>query len=119
MSDALFDMEPVVTVPTEKLSRDRARTLRQKAHAAQGIHPLTKQRVHPDPARSCGNCAFRKLINWRNRDYPKCTLGDAMPRANHSAASDCRAWWPACPDHEWGDPSLSPDAARWVPGGAM
>jgi hypothetical protein len=24
---------------------------------------------------------------------------------------------PTCGRIEWGDPSLSPDAARWVPGG--
>lgn len=37
------------------------------------------------------------------------------PRVSSGAATDVRAWWSACADHEWGDPGLSPDAARCVP----
>ncbi len=36
------------------------------------------------------------------------------PRVTHGAASDVRAWWPACADHTYGD-GISDDAARHVP----
>lgn len=101
---ALFDMAPVAlppTEPVEKISNDRRRTLRQKADVAKGIHPLTRRRVHPDASRTCGSCRFREVIGHHSRSYPKCTFGDpTMPRATHSAASDVRAWWPGCGDHE-------------------
>lgn len=115
---ALFDMEPIAlpdVEPVEKLSADRRRTLRQHADAAKGIHPLTRRRTHEDAARTCGNCRFRQLVRWHNRSYPKCAFGDGWPRATHSGASDVRAWWPGCGDHEWGDSKVSPDAARCVP----
>jgi len=73
--------------------------------------------VHDDTNRTCGNCRFREVFGRAKRGYPKCTYGgDTPPRATHSAASDVRAWWPACTDHEWGDNTVSADAARWVPG---
>jgi hypothetical protein len=52
----------------------------------------------------------------RRRTYAKCVIDEAKqyPRVSHGAGTDVRAWWPACKDHEWGDP-LSDDAARWVP----
>lgn len=105
MTDALhFDMGPV-TVPTadagEKLSADRLRTLRQKADVSNGVHPLTRRSINPDAARTCGSCRFRELLHGGSRSYPKCTFGDSrMPRATHSAASDVRAWWPGCGDHQ-------------------
>jgi hypothetical protein len=110
--DVLFDMEPavVITEPVEKLSAQRRLTLRQRADIANGRHPLTRRRIHEDPARTCGNCAFRqKLDRWH-----KCVYGD-FARVTHSVSSDVRAFWPACGDHEYGDPKVSPDAARWVP----
>ena len=62
---------------------------------------------------------------YHDRTYPKCwlpakaagadgSLREVYPRVTHSAASDVRAWWPACPDYSPGD-SLSPDAARSIP----
>lgn len=128
MTDALFDMEPtVVAEPVEKLSADRRRTLRQKTDIANGIHPLTRLRVHDDPARYCGNCVFRRAFDYHNRRYLKCVwtpptwsaeqVETAMPpRMSHSASTDVRNWWPGCRDHEYGDPRVSDDAARWVPG---
>lgn len=101
--------------PVEKLSADRRRTLRQRADIQRGRHPLTGSRLNPDPDATCGNCRFRIVYGHHNRSYPKCTYGDGMPRASHSAASDVRAWWPACRDHEYGDTRLSPDAARCKP----
>jgi hypothetical protein len=64
--------------------------------------------------RTCGNCRFRELLDYHGRAYPKCTV-DGELRIAHSTATDVRAWWPACIDHEWGDNGLSPDAARYVP----
>jgi hypothetical protein len=40
---------------------------------------------------------------------------EQLPRVAHSASSDVRAWWPGCSDHEFGDPAVSDDAARWTP----
>jgi hypothetical protein len=62
------------------------------------------------------------------RSWPKCYIDevnptDAMPnpqslRITNGAATDVRAWWPACTQHTYGDTAVSPDAARYVPGGA-
>jgi hypothetical protein len=110
--------------PVEKLSADRRRTLRQRADIGRGRHPLTGSRLHPDEDARCGNCRFRAVVPWHSRSYPKCFYEPAgwdvermkgWPRVTHSAASDVRAWWPGCTDHEWGDPKLSPDAARCRP----
>lgn len=108
-------------VPVEKpqLSPDRRRTLRQRTAAVNGTHPLAlvfgpSIRVHDDLGRSCGNCRFRVLHDYHNRSYPKCVVGDGA-RVSHSTATDVRAWWPACTDHEWGGPNDWPDAARHVP----
>lgn len=137
----LFDATPYAVeppAPPAKLSPDRARTLRQTAALAAGRHPLQPiaghlLRLHPEaaphddrtaPGRRCGNCWHRHVLPWHNRTWPKCTYGVANPtdtadgshpRISHSAASDCRAWWPACTDHSYGDPGVSDDAARWVP----
>jgi hypothetical protein len=96
------------------LSADRRRTLRQRAAIARGSHPLMGPPLAADPAAKCGNCRFRELFRWHNRTYPKCTVDDGVHVA-HSAASDVRAWWPGCRKHEYGDPKLSPDAARSGP----
>jgi hypothetical protein len=117
----LFDVTPVaLPPPAEKLSPDRRRTLRQRHAVARGVHPLAlvfgpSVRVLDDPGRTCGDCRFRQLLAGGARHYSKCVFGDGA-RASRSAATDVRAWWPACTDHEWGDHTTdSPDAARWVP----
>jgi hypothetical protein len=127
---ALFPGFDVPTAPPidPGLSADRRRTLRQRAAVEAGRHPLTGGRLSDDPSAKCGNCRFRQLILHHDRTYPKCmwipTSTDARelesarwmpPRFSHSAASDVRAWWPGCSEHEWGDPKLSPDAARSGP----
>jgi hypothetical protein len=129
LTDVLFEMEPtvVVTEPVEKLSAGRRLTLRQKTDVERGIHPLTRQRIHEGADRKCGNCRFRVLFGYHNRTYPKCVWTGSLgadvvekygpPRVSHSQASDVRAWWPGCRDHEYGDTKVSEDAARWVPGG--
>jgi hypothetical protein len=143
---ALFDITPadrpgVPATPAAKLSADRRRTIRQAEMLAHGRHPLGGDkwhaylRLHPEaaphddrraPGRRCGNCWYRRVLEYNSRSYPKCLYGmenatDAdpnpglPPRVTHGAATDCRAWWPACLNHVYGDPALSDDAARHVP----
>lgn len=132
--DALFHVdEPTRAAPTADLSADRRRTLRQLDTLTRGLHPLglalTVGRylaLHVEaapyndrsaPGRRCGNCRFRRTLPHHNIAYPKCAFGSTdagAPRASHGSGTDVRAWWPACRDHEPGDPAL-PDAMRWVP----
>lgn len=103
------------------------------------LHPLASR--HRDASSpkadpfTCGSCYFREALGYHTRSYPKCMVpgpvrayrkqpgGDwrfetieGAPRATHSAASDVRAWWPACTDYSPGD-RISPDAARGIPEG--
>lgn len=142
MSETLFDgyEPPPAPEPEPTLSADQRRTKRQAEDIAAGIHPLTRQRIHPLASRyrdasapkrdpfTCGSCYFREVVTWRNRSYAKCIFPNPLAgadapasqiynRASHSAASDVRAWWPACRDYSPGD-SISPDAARSIPGSA-
>lgn len=119
MSDlALFDMEPpAAAAPAEKMSADRRRTLRQLALLDAGCHPLSAVtsrplRLHRDapppgdreaPGPRCGTCRFREQTTSNgNKSFPKCLRGwdgnpmHEPPYASHGAATDCRAWWPAC-----------------------
>jgi hypothetical protein len=127
--------EPPPVEPVEQLSADRRRTERQAANVAAGIHPLTRGPLHPLASRhrdssspksdpfTCGSCWFRTVVGYHKRSYAKCLFDprrgaddplDLYARVSHSAASDVRAWWPACPDYS---PSgrLSRDAARSIP----
>lgn len=125
MTESLFpDLIPLQLAPVERLSPDRRRTLRQARDIQAGRHPLTRERINPDPIAKCGNCRFRQLIDYHHRTYPKCVWSppgndspylDDLPFCSHSAGTDVRAWWPACKRHEYGDPKLSPDAARSGP----
>lgn len=127
---SLFDAAPYDTAaplgggPTQKISADRRRTLRQAAAIARGQHPLslviTGIRVHPDadPARTatkdntadrplrCGTCLHREHV----RSFPKCVIAaptypngnpahEHAPRFSHGGSTDVRSWWPACTDH--------------------
>ncbi|MEV4320970.1 hypothetical protein AB0J37_01925 [Microbispora rosea] len=114
---ALFDVDvppPAELAPKE--SEGVRRTKRQAALLAAGRHPLTvvltrPLRLHSEaapydnrqaPGRRCGNCTFRRTNGW---GYPKCAFGDGA-RASHSTATDVRAFWSACTDHQWkGEPS--------------
>lgn len=133
MTDGLFAMTPPPVAEPEKLSVDRARTVRQRRDISEFRHPLW--RVFPtwrhpetrglayerddekDRPHTCGSCRFRQVLDHHGRTYPKCVQGDTAPRATHSTSSDVRAWWPGCRDYEAGDGALSPDAARCIPGG--
>jgi len=81
---------PLEQVAEEVLSRDRRRTLQQKATIARGRHPLTGGMAFPGA--SCGTCPA--LVREEGR-YLKCSKG---PRSR-SAETDVRRWWPACLRH--------------------
>lgn len=113
MNETLFpELENVAVEPVENLSADRRRTLRQRQQVEAGIHPLTGLRTYPDLG-TCGDCRFRMVLDYHSRAYPKCTFDEA--RMTHGAGTDCRAWWPACGDHELGDNKVGPDAMRVRP----
>jgi hypothetical protein len=135
----LFDVTPIPAEPPPEESAGVRRTKRQAALLAGRRHPLSSPLgislwLHAEaapaddkdaPGRRCGNCRWRQSMRGGNRSYAKCFAPGLVsaetyercgpPRASHSEATDIRAWWPACKDHEYGDPALSPDAARCVP----
>lgn len=113
--DPLFGgYEPPPTTDDPELSADRRRTKRQLERVRDGRHPLTRGPLHrlasTDAAPGdetglpfrCGSCRFRRLERWHNRSFPKCVVFDGA-RMSHSAATDVRAWWPACRDYEADD----------------
>lgn len=134
----LFDGYEPPESPTldPSLSAGQRLTLRQAQDIATGVHPLTRGPLHPLASRernasapkadpfTCGSCWFRGGQHHHDYTYPKCyhpgnlsadeweTKGP--PRVTRGAASDVRAWWPACTDYSPGS-SLSPDAARSIP----
>ncbi len=109
---SLFDV-PVTLDDVSPLSAQRRRTARQLRTLQEGFHPLGLNTfmlpLHADaapandrhaPGLRCGTCLFRRV---NHRGYPKCGFGAnnrGMPRATHGAATDVRAWWPACRDYE-------------------
>lgn len=136
---ALFDIAPV---PAEAMPEESAtvrRTKRQAALLASRRHPLSSPLgqslwLHAEaapasdrdaPGRRCGNCLWRRVVHHHDRAYAKCFAPGLLsaeayerlgpPRLSHSEATDVRAWWPGCTDHTYGDPALSPDAARCIP----
>ena len=106
--------EPPEPEPVEQLSPDRRRTERQASLIAAGRHPQGSRVLHPDADRTrtakssktdpltCGTCVFRARGDgsW----FPKC-VHPSYGNTSHSAASDNRAWWPACTAHEMTIPS--------------
>ena len=125
------------------LSPDQRRTLRQREDIAAGRHPLTRGPLHPFAVGAiarpdnpkgqpftCGSCRFRELIRYHGKSWPKCLRDghygnhpdpanmylEEMTNVSHGAATDVRAWWPACVGYEPGDQAVSPDAARFIGG---
>ncbi|MEU8023739.1 hypothetical protein AB0B88_16140 [Micromonospora haikouensis] len=122
----LFDVDPQwqpaapATEPPAPLSAGRRLTLRQAATLDGGRHPLTRGPLHPDaapaddrraPGHRCGTCQHRRPVGGTARSYPKCWHGwsgrpeDTPPRYSGGPATDVRAWWPACRDHQPADPT--------------
>lgn len=117
--EPLFDGYDPPPVPDETgMSADQRRTRRQADAVAAGCHPLAlvfpdRVWMHPDADRTadrsdppnlplrCGSCIWRQSIQRANA-YPKCFAQDGA-RFSHSAATDVRAWWPACTEYSAGD----------------
>lgn len=118
MTEPLFDgyePDPDAIPPTrpDGMSAGQLRTVRQAAAIRRHVHPLAlvdpaivmhrdgntdATRDDPGPGPHCGDCHFRRLVGGHDRDYPKCTArGDKL--MTHGAATDVRAWWPACTHH--------------------
>jgi hypothetical protein len=101
--------ESAVPPPGETLSAGQRLTLRQHRDVSNGRHPLTGTPTHPELG-TCGTCRFRDQSNSQSgRTYPKCfweperAPGEmrprwGWPRITSGAATDVRAWWPACAD---------------------
>lgn len=142
MSDLELDLGPLpIPTPPDTRSPDRRRTDRQREAVENGVHPLAlvdpQVRIHPDADRTanrgdgrnlplrCGSCIHRINLGYHAGSYPKCTAPRGVgadeyeahsPRlVTHSAATDVRAWWPACTEYSPGDTAVSRDAARWIP----
>jgi hypothetical protein len=118
-ADALFPDGPYrVDPPPDARNADDTRTegeklrARQQARIAAGLHPLSMSgrylKLHPDAPHDaarddggtyprCGTCVHRVTVGVGARAFPKCNVGG---RDTASTASDVRAWWPACGDHE-------------------
>ena len=105
MTEPLFDATPYeVTRPDPlpaDLSADQRRTLRQRRDIEQGRHPLAGAPLHEqaptdvapgDRGRpfTCGTCSHRS--SGSRYRWPKCDIGPQ----SRGAATDVRAWWPAC-----------------------
>jgi hypothetical protein len=122
VTDPLFDVDrPAGETEPEKLSAGRRLTQRQRITIRTGLHPLSNvsagqlplhREASRDPdvdgGRRCGNCAHHQRATNRGTAsyYPKCHYPDPSnpdyyPRVTSGAASDCRAWWPGCRDHQW------------------
>jgi len=86
-------------------------------HRGVRIHPDAPRPTGPggdEPGPRCGGCVFRQSLGHHDRAYAKCAHGAVevartgypgrpyttteYPRASHGAATDVRAWWPACTD---------------------
>ena len=111
MAEVLFG-EPDPARPGT-LSADQRRTIRQARLLEAGLHPLAivlpKLALHPDaappgdrqaPGLRCGSCArlFHRTDVSHAGGYAKCELWPSR-----GAASDIRAWWPACRHHQAGE----------------
>lgn len=119
MTAELFDSAPwrVAPAPPEVDDRtpEQRRRDRQLRLLETGVHPITHRRLHVDapppgdrnaPGPRCGTCRFRELFQHHDRRWPKCFYGwdgdyrHDVPYASHGAATDVRAWWPACVAYE-------------------
>lgn len=75
------------------VSAGRRLTLRQKRDVEAGRHPLAPGATYPERG-TCGDCLFRQIEKHNDYRFAKCHAPGV--RNAHSAATDVRAWWPAC-----------------------
>lgn len=110
--DTLFEgFDPPTELAPDDMSAGQRLTRRQQQDVSNGVHPLTHGPLHPEASTmrsstsgskdpfTCGTCVHRvHQHGGGGGDYPKC---DALgPKAlTHSAATDVRAWWPACREY--------------------
>lgn len=115
---ALFDLPAdAVPEPAVPLGRGPRRQKLISTRIAAGVHPLGRGiPLHSDAPRTtdrttpglrCGTCRWRVNTSGSSgRTWPKCRLpmrlGDrtVYPRDTGCEATDVRAWWPACRDHQ-------------------
>lgn len=94
------------------------------------LHPdadRAQNREDPQSGPTCGSCALRQLVGGHAKSFPKCfagtfttTITDEQrrnypmmyggakpgavsthhPRQTNADATDVKAWWPACTDHQ-------------------
>ena len=119
MDDALFHLPDGARIaePAAELTEGQRRNRLHLMRISDGCHPLGPPlRLHPDadrtgnrdgPGPRCGTCRHRVLTGGHSRDYPKCVWPETTfrgqkrcPRATFGAASDVRAWWPACTTYQ-------------------
>jgi len=113
-SPDLFGSRPAPAAPGPATPRNTdsagvRRTKRQLADITAGRHPLTRGPLHPDaptdpqnrstPGKRCGTCNHRTPGTHNGTSYPKCRAHEGR-YLTHGAATDVRAWWPACDTHE-------------------
>lgn len=114
---ALFPgFEPAHQEPVEELSAGGRRRVRQAQAVAAGVHPLAlvlgavvvmhadgnrdATAQQPGPGPHCGGCAHRGSYSGAHAGtFPKCSRF-APGSLSNSGATDCRAWWPACTQHQ-------------------
>lgn len=109
----LFDLDgPTPAVVSHERTVEARRRARQYNALIGGSHPLSlavgrhislhADAAPPDDRKAeglrCGTCRWRALLGHHNRTYAKCVIDPK--RLTHGAATDVRAWWPACVDYE-------------------
>lgn len=87
----LFGNENTGARPREKLSDDRARTIRNKALIERGVHPFGAKLRQP-PGETCGSCKHSCSVKL-SKTYWKCAL---TPTQTKGPGTDLRLSWPAC-----------------------
>lgn len=100
MTDALFDMEPVIPEALARLGEDARRTQRSLALLAAGRHPVSRLPLRDDappvdertaPGPRCRTCVHLVHDTGHAKTYLKCGQN-----ITGGPATDLRAWWPAC-----------------------
>lgn len=106
--------ERVASPSAPEMTRGERRVALLRTRIANGIHPLGRPvLLHPLSSRDwqdrengprCGTCAFRQLVRYHNKTYPKCHYPDVNsynhPRDTNCESSDIRKYWPACRDYQ-------------------
>jgi hypothetical protein len=107
---AIEDAGPVhKEQPAEKVSDSDRRLQRQATEVSNGIHPITRSKIHPEATRSldfdrkrapytCGSCMFRRQGGNRG-DLPLCIGNDGRFEKN-TPTYMVRPGFPACTEYQ-------------------